>query len=455
MSLIKFIKNYKKRPKTLFTTPSHGQGDFMAPESRYLLGRKYFKSDFSEADGFDNLAKPSGIIKEAQDNAAKIYNAQSAFFLVNGSSSGIIAAMLATLSRGDKVLIARNCHKAVYSGLVLTGALPLWIMPCYNEEWDIYERINLLKLDEILSKNRDIKAFIITNPTYEGVMTEIYRVAAICKKYDVLLIADEAHGALWNFDKTLGTPAILQGADISIQSLHKTAGAINPAAIMLTGNKNISGEKIQSALNLINTTSPSYPLLINIEDTITRLASKKGKLFLQQQIKNIEKMIKKLKALPNLEVYEKNNDVTKILVKITNMSSKELSDILYDKFDIECELYNDKSVLFLTGIGTTEKKLKKLEKALTKISQNNIKLFTENEQNDSNGPLPYPEVKFTPAIARLKESKETELYDSLNKICAEPVVPYPPGIPILLPGEIIKKEHIKFLKERKTIKTLS
>ena len=259
MSIASFIEKFKKKKRTLFTTPTHGQGDFVVPETAKMIGRKFFSCDFSEIEGFDNLSHPTGMLKTAQDSAARIFGAKSTFFLTNGSTSGIVATMLSVLHRGDKVLIARNCHKSVYNGLVLSGAVPLWLIPQYNEDWGIYESINIDYLEEMFEKNKDIKAFIMTNPTYEGAMSDIYRISAICKQYGALLIVDEAHGALWNFHKALGTPSLLQGADIVVQSLHKTAGALNPSALLHIGKEaDINPKDIQQALNLISTTSPSY-----------------------------------------------------------------------------------------------------------------------------------------------------------------------------------------------------
>lgn len=455
MSIIKYIQKFKKSNRTLFTTPSHGQGDFVAPETAKMIGRRFFTCDYSEIEGFDNLAKPTGIIKLAQDEAARVYDAKNTFFLTNGSSSGIVASMLALLNKGDKVLIARNCHKSVYNGLVLTGAIPIWIMPHYNRDWGVYEPINYDYIEETLQRNRDIKLFIMTNPTYEGLMTDVYRVSHICKKYKVKLLVDEAHGALWNFHKALGTPSLIQGADIVVQSLHKTAGALNPSALLhISKDADIDASAIQKSLNLITTTSPSYPLLLNIEGTINYLNSDKGRENLSDLIKHINRLVRALKAIPNLEVYSYNNDVTKILVKVTNMSGFELSDILFEKYNIEDELANEKSVLLLTGLGTSKSKLKKIEKALTEICLNNIKITYEDNTNKPVFNPVEPRVRYIPSLVWNQPYKEVELKYALARVSMELIMDYPPGIPILLPGEVIKKEHIAYLAGKQKIKVL-
>ena len=455
MSIVNFIEKFKKEKRTLFTTPTHGQGSFVAPNTEKMLGRKFFSCDYSEIEGFDNLAHPIGMIRTAQDNAAKIFGSKSTFFLTNGSTSGIVATMLAILHRGEKVLIARNCHKSVYNGLVLSGAVPLWIIPEYNSNWGIYESINLDYLVEMFEKNKDIKAFIMTNPTYEGAMSDIYRISSICKEYGVLLIVDEAHGALWNFHKALGTPALLQGADIVVQSLHKTAGALNPSALLHIGiDSEINPKEIQNALNLITTTSPSYPLLLNIDSTIEYLSSENGQKEISETIKNINRFIRSIKNIPNLEVYSRNNDVTKILIKVANMSGFELSDILFEKYGIEDELANETSVMLLTGMGTTKAKLQKLEKALVKLCAENIRIIPENNEKHIFTPV-QPRVRYTPSLVWGKNFKEIDIKYSIARVSMELIMDYPPGIPILIPGEVIKKEHIEFLSNRKkTIKVL-
>lgn len=454
MSIVNFIQKYRKKPRTLFTTPSHGQGDFVAPLSSKLIGRRFFTCDYSEIEGFDNLSNPIGIINSLQDSISKIYNSKASFMLTNGSTSGLVAAMYSVLNRGDKVLIARNCHKSVYNGLVLTGAVPVWAMPQYNSEWGIYETIDLDYLEELIIRNKDIKAFIMTNPTYEGVMSDIYRISNVCKKHNVILIVDEAHGALWNFHKSLGTPSLMQGADIVIQSLHKTAGALNPSALLHIGkDSEINPKLIQQSLNLITTTSPSYPLMVNIEATVDFLKSQKGQLKLTELSKSVNRLIRSLKNIPNLEVYSYNNDITKILIKVTNLSGFELSDILFEKYGIEDELANEKSVLLLTGLGTTKTKLKKLEKSLFDLCAHNIKITEDNKKIKSFGYVE-PRVRYTPALVWGKPSKEIDIKYSLARVSMELITDYPPGIPILFPGEVIKREHIDYLSNKQKIRVL-
>ncbi len=455
MSLRNLVKKFKKEKKTLFTTPTHSQGAFIVPENKKYLGKKIFKRDYSEIDGFDNLSNPTGEILEAEMRASEIYGSIFSFFLVNGSTSGIIASMLAVLKKNDKVIVARNSHKAIYNGLVLTGAKPVWLMPEYKTEWDVFEPLEYEYIKATIESNPDAKAIILTNPSYEGIaISDIKAILKYTKEKGLITIIDEAHGALWNYTDRLMTPSIRYSADITIQSLHKTAGALNPSAIMhLSKNSNIKKQNLQNALNLITTTSPSYPILLNIENTIEFLASDAGRLKINKLIERIDNFKASLAKYKNIHIYSENNDKTKLLVKIDNLTGYKLSEILSEKYNIEDEMATSKAVLFLTGIGTKKLKLTKLKYALINISKTAIENETPVIQFKKQE-LPDPITKMTPSEAFIKESKKISKEESVGMIAKELIIQYPPGIPIVVPGEVIQKEHLKFLNGKKDIEVV-
>lgn len=363
MSLINLVTNFKRR--ILFTTPSHdgvGFGEFAK-----LLGQKIFKYDFSEIEGFDNIREPEGVFLESQTKASTIYDSKASFYLFNGSTSGILALMLTTLNQGDKVLTTKNSHISVFNGIKLSKAEPVFLALDYEEDFDVPKPITYEKFEQSLTN--DIKVAIITSPTYEGVVTEIEPIAKLCQERGIILIVDESHGALWNFNDTLPTPAIKQGADASVQSLHKTAGALTQSSILhISKTSKIEPNKLQESLNLINTTSPSYLLLASAESSVEFLNSKKGQKELSSFIKHIMLTRKNLSLIEGVKLLD-TGDITKIFIKIKGISGEELSDKLMDK-NIEDELVNNKGVLFLTGLGTTKSKLKKLEHAIKTIAKN-------------------------------------------------------------------------------------
>jgi len=442
MSLNDDIKTLLKHKKTMFTTPSHDGTDFIVPDYEKFLGRKFLSYDCSEYDGFDNLSSPDGIIKEAQESCAKFLGAENLFFLINGSTSGILASMLSRLKINDKVLIARNCHKAVYNGLVLTGAKPYWIMPEFNEEWGIYGEVSTKSVSDALNKYSKIKALIITSPTYNGVTSNISEIADICRKKGVILIVDEAHGALKQFLSTEKiTNAVTQGADISVQSLHKNCGAPNPCAILLRNKDSIiPSENIQKSLNLINTSSPSYPLICAVDASIRFLFSKKGNDKVRELYFNIKNFKDELSQIEEIKILE-NDDFSKVLIKVDNLTGYDLSEILYDDFDIEDELSNEKSVLFHCGLGTSKLKLNKLKNALKKIVQRKEMSFKKSLSYK----FPLPESRLTPKEVFGLNVKYISTEKSLGKTCGELISECPPEVPVLFPGEIIRQEHIDYL----------
>ncbi len=345
MSLINVLK--KKSKITLFTTPSHSQNFFV-----FNKFRQFYNCDISETDFHD----PQMALKSAQEKTSKIYGTKSTFFLANGSTSGIIASVLACTKTEDKVLIWDEAHQSHLNAIRLAGAIPEYYQLNKNS-WGIYTETPLELIEKKL-QNRKIKAVIVTSPTYEGVVSEIKEIKEICKKHGAYLIVDEAHGALYPFCDALPTSAIQQGADFVIQSLHKTAGGLNPTAVL---HSNIEAD-VQSSLDLISTTSPSYPLLASIEKNINYLNSKKGRNKILELIKNIETL---KNNLPNCEFFN-SGDPTKILVRSNKMSGFELSEFLFSN-NIEDEKTNEKSTMLLCGIGTDSKKLKKLQSVLKKV----------------------------------------------------------------------------------------
>ena len=344
MGLLSLLK--KKNRTLLFTTPSHDR-------ALCILHKFYqwYRADISEVDAYN----PETALALAEERAAKIYNTYRTKFLTNGSTSGVIAAVLACCKPNDKLLVWEKSHPCHKNAGKLVGAEIIEYSLPYNEKWGIYEKLE--NIEELIEKHAP-KAIIVTSPSYEGIVSNIPYISEVCKKHNVYLIVDEAHGALYPFSDNLPESAI-KYADFTVQSLHKTAGGINPTAL-LHSNCNLD---IDFAFKLINTTSPSYPMLMTIEANINYLNSKNGK----QKIEALISEIKNLKReIQGIEFY--GDDITKILIAKENLTGYELSEILFKKFNIEDERTNEKSTMLLTGLGTTSAKLLCLKRALLKIS---------------------------------------------------------------------------------------
>ncbi len=345
MSLVKLLK--KKNKKILFTTPSHAQKNII-----YKPLKSLYKIDISETDAHN----PTEALLKAQERARKIYKTNSTSFLTNGSTSGIIAAVLTCTNPGEKVLIWRDSHPCHLNAVRLAGAIPIYYDVEIDEEWGVPLETSCKMIENYLNAY-DIKTLIVTSPTYEGIVSDIRKLKAICEKHNVYLIVDEAHGALYPFSERLPESAT-QIADFTIQSLHKTAGGLNPTAL-LHCNCNL---KVEKALKMINTTSPSYPLLASIEENINYLNSWWGKRKLDQLLDELEILREECN---NCEFF--GDDITKILVRVPELTGPELSEILFEEFNIEDEKTNEKSTMLLCGIGTNKKNLHKLKNALLSL----------------------------------------------------------------------------------------
>ena len=339
MSLISNLK--RKNNKILFTTPSHG--------GKYIIFHKFYqwyRNDISETDAYN----PQEALYKAEKHASEIYGTKYTKFLTNGSTSGIIAAVLASKCKNIAIWnYSHICHK---NAAELAGAKIIEYELNKDNELGVFNVIGVNDVKSII-KNNNIDGIIITSPTYEGFAADINAIGKLCKENGIKLIVDEAHGALYPFSDMLPVSAV-KIADYTVQSLHKTAGGINPTALLHSNDNNP-----EDAMSKINTTSPSYPMLATIETNINFLNSSKGR-------KRINDLINNINAL-NMPKY--NDDITKIILKSSKFSGYELSDILFNKYNIEDERTNEKSTMLLCGVGTDIKMLKKLKNAL-----NNLKL---------------------------------------------------------------------------------
>lgn len=343
-----YFKNlFRKKSKNfLFTTPSHSQ-----KLSIFHKFNQFYKYDISETETHN----PEKYLTLAQKRAAEIYECKQTLFLTNGSTSGIIASILATTRVNNNVLIWENAHPCHKNGVELAGANPIYYNLPLNEEFGVPDKTTPDMIETYLKKD-NINTVIITSPTYEGIISDIKAIKKVCEKYNVYLIVDEAHGALYPFCEELPESAV-KYADVTVQSLHKTAGGLNPTALL---HSNLDFD-ITPFLKKINTTSPSYPLLATIEANINYLNSRRGR-------KSIEKLICDIKTLrkncTNIEFG--GDDITKILIRKNGMAGEELSEFLY-KHNIEDERTNSISTMLLCGIGTNYKRLYKLQSILRKL----------------------------------------------------------------------------------------
>lgn len=450
--IVEALKQAYEHPTYQFHIPGHTKGTGTLPEFKKLIGRKALSVDTT--DEFDNLGTlhpATGPIKEAQELAAKAFGAKKTFFLLNGSTAGNLALAMALTKKGQKILTNRNCHRSVLTGMIISGAEPLWLIPKRFEDWGIWGNVTPESVEEMLETHDDVSMVWITNPTYEGVVSDIKSISAICKRFGVPLIVDEAHACLWNFNKHLPTPALQLGADAVVHSLHKTGGSMSQSSMLhIAENSLIDADAVEKALKLLHTTSPSLMLLASLDSARANLESQRGQKMLQRAINNAKYLRREIEQMEHIHDLKPDfgymTDVTKVFIRADGLSGKRLESILEIDFNIEVESASDAGLLLLSNIGNTRTDMEYLVKCLKKIDKTSYSdiCYLENRKHM---PMLTPIIKMSLRDAYYSE-KETIPKDlSIGRVSAEVIAECPPGIAVLLPGELITKEHLPYLTD--------
>ncbi|MBQ9688905.1 aminotransferase class V-fold PLP-dependent enzyme [bacterium] len=453
------LENYSKNPTYQFHIPGHTRGQGVCEKFKNLVGEKaLFLDTTDEFDNLGTLTPATGAIKEAQDLAAEAFGARKTFFLINGSTIGNIAIAMSLTKKGQKVIVNRNCHRSVMTGLIASGADPLWVIPQKLNEWGLWGCVNPDDIEKLLKENDDVALVWITNPTYEGVVSNVKKIAEICKKYDVPLAVDEAHGCLWNFNDELPESSLALGADVVVNSLHKTGGSLAQSSMLHVGkNSKINEYFIEKALMLLHTTTPSLMLLASLDASRYHLSSDLGKKQIADAIDNAKFLRKAIDKLPNIHHLkadgEYQTDITKIFIKADNISGKQLEAILEYDFNIEVESASDVGLLILSNIGNSRKDFEYLAHCLETISKTD---YSEKNYKTKtlHMPMLIPEIKVNLQEAFYSEKEIINKSECVGRIAGEIVAQCPPGIAILVPGEIITEQHIPYLDECETLEVL-
>ena len=448
--LVEALENFYKNPMMQFHIPGHTGGRAAFQKFKKLVGSRALTLDTT--DEFDNLGTlhpATGPIKEALDLATKAFDTKRTFFLVGGSTIGNLTLAMCQSKKGKKVIVNRNCHRSILTGMIISGAEPVWILPEKLEDWSLWGEIEPREIEKALQENDDVSMVWITNPTYEGVVSDIKAISEVCKKYDVPLIVDEAHGCLWNFNKNLPTSSLHLGADAVVHSLHKTGGSMSQSSMLhITKNSKFNPDEIERTLQLLHTTSPSMLLMASLDAARANLESKKGKRQLSratQYAKFVRKQLHKIEGVNVLEATENfSQDITKIFISVDGLSGKRLESILEIDFDIEVESASDVGVLMLINIGNTKEEIQYLIKSIEKIAKSNYSDIYYIEKR-KHMPMLTPKIMMNPREAYYSEKETIPRENAIGRISAEVIAECPPGISILLPGELITEEHMPYL----------
>lgn len=410
--------------------------------------------DTTETEGMDNLLDPRGIIQESQELAAKVFGAKYTQYAVNGSTGSIYIALATITKPGDKVLVQRNCHKAVYNAMILNRLNPVYMYPNYNEEYHVMTGLDPKEIDEILSEDDEIKVVVITYPNYYGVCSDLETIANIVHKHNRILMVDEAHGPHMTFSERLPKSALECGADIVIHSTHKTMASFTQTSMIHVGTDRVDLNKLRDRFQLYTTTSPSYLFTASNEIATAYMDTEEAKKKLEWNIDKCEETIKRLNSIARVFVFtgDENDktifakDNTKILFRIDGMKGSQVKKQLYAKYNIRLEMTDYYYALALTSLMNEEEDYERLIAAVEDLA----KTGPYEDITPVSIKMPTPEVIMPIYEAYHSSKKQVELKYSIGKISATSIIPYPPGVPLVVPGEEITQElydQITFLME--------
>ncbi len=427
---MQFLKQWLEQYQQQNILPMHMPGHKRNPKIAPYLNHLSEQWDITEIEGFDNLHNAQGILKEAMEGAAKLWGSDGSRFLVNGSTCGILAGIRTMTKRGDRILVARNCHKSVFHAIELCGLHPVFLLPPLMET-GILGSLQPQQVEEKLKEYSDIKLVVLTSPTYEGVISDITSICTLAHKRNIPVLVDEAHGAHLDFHPYFSGGAVNGGADVVVQSLHKTLPSLTQTAILHTIGSRVNKKLLDHELSVFETSSPSYLLLASIDGCIGQLREEHFSAW-EQALKLFYQATASLKNLCILQKTKEQflHDPSKIVILSKN--GTRLGEEL-QKRKIEPELITPTYVLVMTGMGDTKKTLQTLADALLEIDG----LLFEEFKADPFVPR-LPKLVILPEHALEQEFELISPTKASGRISAEYIWSYPPGIPLLIPGERIE-----------------
>ncbi|MEH2268449.1 MAG: aminotransferase class I/II-fold pyridoxal phosphate-dependent enzyme [Nostoc sp.] len=464
--LLDALKANATRPHAPFYTPGHKLGKGISQPLADLFGKAVFRADLTELADLDNLFSPQGVIQQAQQLAAEAFGASQTWFLVNGSTCGIEAAILATCGTGDKIILPRNVHSSAIAGLILSGAIPIFLNPEYDPVLDIAHSITPNAVQSALQQHPDAKAVLVVYPTYYGVCGDLSAIANITHQYNIPLLVDEAHGAHFTFHPKLPTPALVAGADLTVQSIHKVLGAMTQASMLHIQGNRIDCDRISKALQLVQSTSPSYLLLASLDAARQQMALH-GKMLMSRTLQLANEARTKINQIPGLSVLQILSppyqgglggspgfvalDKTRLTVTVSGLglTGFEADEILDEKLGVTAEFASLQHLTFIISLGNTPTDIEQLVQGFTTLAKeyHRSNLTVKNQVwLNLERTLDYA-LQLSPREAFFAVSEILPLTQTNKRICAEIVCPYPPGIPVLMPGEVITKSVLEYLQQ--------
>ncbi|KAI3701759.1 hypothetical protein L6452_27084 [Arctium lappa] len=461
--LVSALKASAEQNVARFHFPGHNSGRAAPTSLSSLIGVEPFLNDLTGLRDLDNLFAPKGPILDAQKQAAKLFKATETWFLVGGTTCGIQASVMATCSPGDTLILPRNSHISAFSSMVLSGAIPKYITPEYDFDWDIVCGITPSQVEkairELDTEGRKASAVFVTSPTYHGICSNLKEISRLCHSHNIPMIVDEAHGAHLGFHEDLPLSALHQGADLSIQSTHKVLCSLTQSSMLHMAGKIVDRERICRCLQTLQSTSPSYLLLASLDAARAQISEHSETVFNKAVEIALEAkaLIEKIPGITLLNPSTFSDvlgiDHLRITVGVWKLgiSGFKADHILYEDYGVVSELTGTRSITFAINLGTSRDDVLRLVSGLNHLSQTHNSIGLKEEK--PKGIQPFIEtsgsMKLSPRDAFFASKKKVSFKESIGRVCGELICPYPPGIPLLIPGEVITEEATSYLVEVK------
>jgi len=454
--LLAAMQHYVNDGVIPFHTPGHKQGKGMHPALETLIGKDALALDLALIEELDDFHEPYGCIKDAQDLAAELYGADHSFFVINGTTGGIYAMIMATAGPGQKIILPRNAHRSIIGGVILSGAIPIFMQPAVDDELGLAMGVTPETVEMTVKSHPDAKAVLIINPTYYGVATDIQKIVDIVHAHDMVVLVDEAHGPHLRFSSRLPIQAMDAGADLCAQSSHKIIGALTQCSLVHCREGRVRIPHLKAMLQLTQSTSPNYIMLASLDVARMQMAVE-GPTLIEQAIDLANWARDEINQIAGLYCFgaEKignpgvfNIDPTKVTVTVKGigLTGAEAEKILRHEYKVQAELSDIYNLLFLITLGDHEYEVRTLVEALRNMASKYAKP-SEPMQGKPQIEAHYPILSqgvLSPRDALFGNTCMVPLADSVGMVCAEIVTFYPPGIPLLYPGELITQDMIEY-----------
>ena len=447
------LRKFRRMRVVPFDVPGHkrGRGNMELTE---FLGEDCMNVDVNSMKPLDNLCHPVSVIKDAEELAAEAFGAANAFFMVGGTTSAVQSMIMYACKEGDKIIMPRNVHRSAINALILTGAVPVYVNPDVNHKLGIALGMSVSQVEQAIRDNPDAKAIMVNNPTYYGICSDLKRITELAHEHGMLVLVDEAHGTHFYFGENFPVTAMAAGADCASVSMHKSGGSLTQSSFLLLG-KNINADYMRQVINLTQTTSASYLLLSSLDISRKRLALGGREIF-AQTVEMAEYARSEINEIGGYYAYSRelingdsifDFDVSKLSIYTLpiGLAGIEVYDLLRDEYDIQIEFGDIGNVLAYISVGDRKRDIERLISALAEIKRRFGKSGADMLTQEYISPV----VAETPRKAFYAKKRSLPLEETAGLVCSEFVMCYPPGIPILAPGELITDEIIEYIKYAK------